>query len=417
MIGWADLRREPFRLLFPLGALFGLVGVGHWLLYALGWTRSYSGFYHASIQISSFLLCFIFGFLLTALPRFAGATPASSVELLVVLALFLTQPVLLSLGAWVAAEGCFVGLLLTLAVFAGRRFASRRSTGGPPTEFVWIPLAILHGLVGAGLLMAGQLRLAPAWVVAVGKPLLQQGFALGIVLGVGGFMAPRLLGSGVLPVTAVGIDERTAGRIRARRIRRHLAAGAVFFGSFWLEGGGWIRPAYGLRAAVITAELLWTTQWYRSPRLPEGYLRLLWLSLWMIIPGFWAVVLEPRLRMAAVHIVFLGGLSLMVFAVGTMVVMSHAGEGARLRQPLWVLKVVGIGVGGAALLRLAADGLPQRYFLLLGLAAVCWMAAGIGWLAFVIPRVLRPLPEGEFERLHEDAKRRLRRTADPVQVS
>ncbi len=29
-IGWNDLRREPFRLLFPVGALFGCVGVQAW---------------------------------------------------------------------------------------------------------------------------------------------------------------------------------------------------------------------------------------------------------------------------------------------------------------------------------------------------------------------------------------------------
>ena len=414
MLSWADLRREPFRLLFPLGTLFGLIGVGHWLAYTLGWIQSSSGFYHASIQISSFLPCFIFGFLLTALPRFAGTTPASSLELVVVLALFLAQPVLLSLGAWVAAEGCFVALLLALAVFAGRRFASRRSGIGPPTEFVWIPIAILHGLIGAGLLMAGQLHLAPVWVVAVGKPLLQQGFVLGIVLGVGGFMAPRLLGREALPVTPVGVDAETARRIRARRIRWHLAAGAVFFGSFWLEGGGWIRPAYGLRASVITAEFLWTTRCYRPPRLPDGYLRLLWLSLWMIISGFWAVVLAPRLRVAAVHLVFLGGLSLMVFAVGTMVVMSHAGEGARLRQPLWIVKVVGAGVSLAVLLRLGADMMPRHFFPLLGAASLAWLIAAMGWLAFALPRVLRSLPDGEFERLHDEAKQRALRPAEPI---
>ena len=29
-------RSEPFRLFFPLGAVLGWIGVGHWLLYATG---------------------------------------------------------------------------------------------------------------------------------------------------------------------------------------------------------------------------------------------------------------------------------------------------------------------------------------------------------------------------------------------
>ena len=411
MIGWSELRREPFRLLFPLGTLLGLLGVGHWLAYAAGWTSTYSGFYHASIQIGSFLFCFILGFLLTALPRFTNTALASTLELLVVLIVLLAQPVLLSLGFWVEAEACFAGLLLILAVFAGRRFTSRRSTVGPPTEFVWIPIAVLHGLLGTAMLITGQLGFAPAWVVAVGKPLVQQGFTLGIILGVGGFMAPRLMGRETLLVTPAGVGAEAAHRLRRRRILGHVAAGAVFFGSFWFEGLGRVRAAYLLRALLVTAELGWTTQFYRPPRIPDGYVKLIWVSLWMIILGLWIAGLAPQVRVAALHLVFLGGLSLMVFAVGTMVVLSHTGEGARLRQPLWVLKIVGAGVGGSVLIRLAADGIPQRFFLLLGCAAVSWMAAGISWLAFALPRVLRPLPNGEFERLHDEAKRRVTASA------
>ena len=30
-VRWEDLRREPFRLFFPLGVVLGCLGVGHWL--------------------------------------------------------------------------------------------------------------------------------------------------------------------------------------------------------------------------------------------------------------------------------------------------------------------------------------------------------------------------------------------------
>jgi len=73
--------REPYRLFFPLGILMGTVGISHWLFYALGWMKSYSGFFHSSIQILSYMNCFIIGFLLTALPRFTGAKHATKNEL------------------------------------------------------------------------------------------------------------------------------------------------------------------------------------------------------------------------------------------------------------------------------------------------------------------------------------------------
>ena len=406
MIRWTDLRREPFRLFFPLGTVFGLVGVTHWLVYALGWTGSYSGFYHAGIQVA-YMLGFVIGFLLTALPRFASTAPATTTELVVFLTLFMAQPVLLSVGQWMAAQAAFAGLLVALAVFAGRRFTGHRAEIGPPTEFVWIGLAVLHGLIGSGLMISAQAGWLPARLLAVGRPMAQQGFLLSIVLGVGGFMAPRLMGRRALLVTPEGVSEARAIQLRAQRVAWHLLAGFLLASSFFVEGSGAVAAAYGLRAAVVTAELVWTTQLFRPPAAPDLYVKFVWVSLWMVLCGLWGAALAPARRVAMLHLVFLGGFSVMVFAVGTMVVLSHSGAGTRLRQPLWVLHVVGAGIAVAVIARLAADALPARFFQLLGVAAASWSVAAISWLVFSLPYVVRAVPAGTFERLHEEAKRKL----------
>ena len=129
-IGWIDIRREPFRLLFPLGVLFGCLGISHWLWYALGWSDA-SRFIHASIQIGAYLYCFIAGFLWTAMPRMTGSPPATSLELVAVLLLLVFQQLALGLRIPVAAQGCFAGLLVMLAAFAIRRMARRHAPGGP----------------------------------------------------------------------------------------------------------------------------------------------------------------------------------------------------------------------------------------------------------------------------------------------
>ncbi|MBI2496083.1 MAG: NnrS family protein [Candidatus Omnitrophica bacterium] len=406
MVSWSDLRREPFRLFFPLGILGGLVGSIHWLAYAAGWTSS-SGFYHASIQVGAYMSLFIVGFLLTALPRFTSAPPATSAELIVILALCLAQPLCLSLGYWIAGEACFMGILLALAAFALRRVARRRAEVSPPTEFVWIPIGILHGLTGTSLLILGQAGLLPAWALAVGRPMAQQGFLFSIVIGVGGFMAPRLMGRGMLPATPTGVSEAHARRVRMRRVAWHVVAGLVFFTSFWVEGRGAVGWAYRLRALLLTVELAWTSRFYLPPASPERYVRFLWVSLWMIVIGFWGAGLAMRFRVAMLHLAFLGGLSLMTFAVATMVVLSHAGEGWRLRQPLWVLRVIGAGIAVAIAARLAADFMPNRFFTLLGLAAFAWSAAGVSWFVFALPFVVRQVSSAAFDEMHEEAKRRL----------
>lgn len=407
MIRWGGLRREPFRIFFPLGICFSLLGVSHWLFYAIGVTHTYSGFYHATIQVGSYMACFVFGFLLTALPRFASAPPATTTELLTIIGLFMVQLLCVSWGRWIFAELCFIGLLVMLAIFAGRRFAGRSSSVGPPTEFVWILVSLLFGVSGTALLILGQLGVLGLWALAMGRPMVQQGFLLSIVMGVGGFMAPRLMGRGFPTVTPT-LEE--ARRIRQRRTRLHMLAAVVLGSTFWMEQAGAMRVAYLVRALVVTAELAWTTQFYRPAKVADLYVRFVWISLWMIVAGLWLIVLVPAHRVALLHIVFLGGFSVMAFAVGTMVVLSHSGQAPLLRRPLWVLRLTGTMLAAALAFRLAADVLPHQFFALLGIAAACWIIAGMGWLMFVAPRLGQQPAADEFERLHAEAKQRLLNT-------
>jgi uncharacterized protein involved in response to NO len=394
LIGLNDLRREPFRLLFPLGTIFGILGVGHWLFYAWGWSEHSSAFFHAGIQIGALMACFIAGFLLTALPRFSATDCASPAELLFFLFLLLAQPVLLSLAWWAAAETAFALLLAGLVFFAVRRFGRRRAPQGPPAEFVWIAIAVGHGWVGTLLLVAGQMG-GPAWALAVGRPMVQQGFLLGIVMGVGGFMAPRLMGLG-----------NPAGS-KSLRVRLHLAAGALFFLSFLLEGISLIRAAYLLRAGVVAAEFFGAAKIHLPPRAPEPYLRFVRASLWMMPLGLAGAGLWSAYRIAMLHLVFLGGISLLTFSVATMVVLSHSGESSRLARPLWVLRLLGAGIAASVLARVAADLFPKHYFPLLAAASLAWIAAAAGWLLFALPWVTRPVPPELFERTHDQVKRRL----------
>ena len=410
MSRWRELCREPFRLLFPLSLLFGLLGVNHWLCYAVGWLPSYSGLIHASIQLQTYLFGFILGFLLTALPRFTASAPATSAELLLILSLLIAQAGLLLAGLWLAAESCFIGLLVMLAVFAARRARTRRSSGSPPAEFVWIPLSLFYGVAGAGLLIAGQTGRLPSWLFRLAQPLAQQASVLGIVIGVSGFMGPRLLGR-ALHAMPPDLTPHHARRIRRRRIAWHLLAAVTFGASFLVEGLGVTGIAYTLRAAVITAELVWTVKLWPPPAAPDLYVKYVWAALWMIVLGLWGAGLAPTHRVVMLHLVFLGGMSLMVFAVSTMVVLSHAGEAARLRQPSWPLRLMGFGVAGALLTRVAAEWSPERFFPLLAAAAICWDVSAISWFVLALPRVWRAIPDGAFERMHEEAKRQFLKTA------
>lgn len=111
--------------------------------------------------------------------------------------------------------------------------------------------------------------------------------------------------------------------------------------------------------------------------------------------------------MAALHLVFVGGYSLMTFAVATMVILSHAGEARRLRRPSWALRLTGGGVLTALALRLASVAFPDRYFELLGAAVAVWLVAALAWLVHVAPWLGRTLPVADLERIHEESKLRV----------
>lgn len=398
---------NPYRLFFPLGILMGIIGVGHWLIYGAGLAQSYSGLFHSSIQMQAYMASFVIGFLLTALPRFASAPPATGVEIKTFLALILGVWIFLSLRIWFLSELCFILLLLFLIFFAGRRFTERRGTAQPPVEFVWIPIAVIHGILGSLMMIVSQLDwLAPAFFKC-GKVMVDQGFIIGIVMGVGSFLSPRLMGL-FRPAVQRGIlDDNLVIRLRKIQMLWNIFFGTIFFLSFWLESFVHQPAGYLLRAAIITIVFYRSRCWPKLPLNKEMFVLLVWLSLWMMISGYWLAGFFPRYRVEMLHLVFIGGLVLMTFAIGTMVVISHAGQAELLKKNLYILWTVLAGTACALILRLAVIFLPKYYFILLALASGCWLVVGVAWLIFIFPRIIKVSDSEDFERTHEEAKEKI----------
>jgi uncharacterized protein involved in response to NO len=336
---------------------------------------------------------FIFGFLMTAGPKFSGAQPASVQEVTIFSALFFSMFVCLVAYEWFFSEMLFVASLLMLGVFLFRRFLK---SGGyrPPADFVWIPMGILFGVIGSILSMLARQGFLEARVLEAGKLLKEQGFVLAVVLGVGGFLGPRLMGLSDLMQPSELRSMAEAQKKRSQRIKIHLLSGACLFASFFIESAGWLSTAYSLRALVVTLELFWTTAVYRIPPVRDLFARLLWFSLWMVIVGYWGVAFLPIHKKAMLHLVFIGGFSGMIFSVATMVVLSHAGEGEKLKQRLWSLRFAAGGVILAMLFRVIASFFFTNYFILIGISAVCWLVAGFSWLCFIVPKVLKYMKTG-----------------------
>ncbi len=381
-----SVREEPFRLLFPVGIAFGLTGAGHWLLYGLGITSHYSGFLHATVQIQGFVTSFIIGFLLTALPKFTVGAPVSNGEA----AGILGGAALVAVGAaghlWATIEAGSLIELLAFGLFAWRRYWGRATT--QPPVLVCLAVGWLHAVAGTALLLWIRLGGPPAWEL-FGRRILWQGATLAVVMGMGGHLIPRLLGypEGVVPKHPAPRGWRGVAAAFRGEALAWWGAGLLLFAGFLLEQLGHERSGRLLRALVVTAGLLAAGQFWRLPRVRAPFAWGVWHSVWAVILGVWAAALTHRYHVAALHLVFIGGLSLMILMVGARVVLSHGGYMAlepRNRPIRWV----GTGVTVALLLRLAVDTTPEHYFQVAAAAAAVWMAACLPWLVSHPPKMV-----------------------------
>jgi uncharacterized protein involved in response to NO len=374
---------DPYRLFFPLGIILGLLGVSIWPLYYYGVTPGYSGRAHAFVQTDGFLYAFIIGFFLTAIPRFTGTEPPS-----LPVQYFLAVLVAVSAGAFefqffvVGQTGFLVAhaMLMSLAV---RRFLRRAQD--PPDTFVLAGLGLLSGAIG-GLMNAAIAwdLLGPYWDT-LAKRLLTEGMVLLLVLGIGGFLGPRLLGFAKLPqFVKVGPSDGQPSRRRPL----YLAAGMAVLLSLIGEYGFGINSLAFLRAGVATAVILSTVRPWQLPSVHTTLAWCVWTAHWLVISAVWLVAIAPRYRVDFLHVLFIGGFTLLIFAVATRVTLSHGGHGLAKEQRSWPMRIA-ITTGLIAMLaRVGAPFAGFTYFEHLALAALLWIG-GVSWWGFYLIRLIR----------------------------
>lgn len=376
----SNWQTEPFRLFFPLGVLLAWVGVGHWLLYAVGATATYSCQLHGLVQLQGFMMAFAFGFLWTAIPRRTGTEPAATTEIGLATAGLVLTTIAALVELWALAELAYAGLIVLLLLFALRRFLAGTARRRPPAAFVLIPLGAFHGLVGAGLILCSTWPSGPAWMMGLGLLLVEQGVFLCFALGVGGLILPLI--AGATPPADLG-----AARGEGRKAVAYAVAGILIFASLILEHRGWVRTAPLVRAATVALGLA-AAGALRGPGQPGVHRRLVWLAAWLMPVGLATSGLWPDYRVPALHVLFIGGFSLLAFAVATHVALMHLGleHLARARPPAVIALGVTFVLAMAA--RVAADA-SDTYFVHLGWAAGTWIAGSAIWLVFLGPRLLK----------------------------
>ncbi len=364
-------RKEPYRLLFPLGVLIALFAVGQWLAFAAHVTH-YRSIFHAMAQIQGFVFCFVTGFLFTFIPRRTFTPPPAAWQM----AVALVCPVGVTAAAWVeqwAATQVFhltmVGVLLHFVV---SRLLKSRNSRPADDGLVWVPAALALSVVGSvvtGVAAAVQMM----WLHDLARAALLQGVVASLIVGVGSLLVPVITRRETKPR-----PPSTAGKVM------HLACFVAFVASFGVAG---LSPSlgYGLRAAVAGFALVWQGRLWRPPDQPGLNPWLVWLAAWSVPLGFTLAALFPVHWSICVHVTFIGGFGLIALSVGNHVVQMHANRPELLKGWDPRLVVFGLGLMGAVVMRSLLELDPPHYFGWMTAATVSFLVGAAAWFAFVLP--------------------------------
>ena len=371
---------DPWRLFFPLGAALACAGILDWLLYAVGLTADYAAVFHATAQIQGFMTCLACGFLLTFLPRRTGTPPATRRMLVLMAVAPVAATVAAWFGAWTTAQLLWLAGAAALAEFAVRRILTSPGRERLPGVFVWVPVALAAGGVGA-VLVAVAAALGPREVPELwrlGRGLLLQGLFAGLVVGVGATMIPQL---------TRGADSVGARRGGEAGRGVHLAAATLFLASFPLEV--YLAPRLGLalRALVAGGTLVWTARLWQVPTAPGLHRWLIWCSAWLLPVGYILAAALPDHRVAALHVLFIGCFAVMALAVSLHVSLSHGGRPERLKGRPAAVWAMGTLLFLALVFRLLVSLDARRFEWWLGLGAGAFLLAMAAWATLVLPAI------------------------------
>ncbi|MGE5180196.1 MAG: NnrS family protein [Bacteroidota bacterium] len=375
---------DPYRILFPLGVLYAVVGALLWPLHAAG-LIPYPAIPHWTLMIQGFQHCFILGFLLTSMPAWMHSEPSRAWERTTALILMLALGAAALAGLVLAVQLCYMGTLALVVAMALRRV--RKSTAPPPEEFLLVAFGILLGFAGAAL-SAGQA--AGLWAEPsprFGLRLIWMGMILSVVLGVGGLLVPTFT-SMRDPLVIPGI-----AKPHARPPRRLLYAliALAMLGSLLLEASGRAEAGALVRAVTASVVLLLVWKLFRLPGRADLLSYYLWTSGWMIFAGLWLMALVPSRPLIGAHTIFLGGFGALTAGIATRVVVRHGSypledEGKLLRPGMALL------LAAAIVARLLGELVAGPRLTLLAVSGSAWMLAWIIWSIGAAPRVLRRAP-------------------------
>lgn len=369
---------RPFFLGAGIVAILAMVG---WIgALALGWPigGNYGALnWHAHEMLFGYTSAALAGFMLTAIPNWTGRLPVSGLPLLVIAGLWLLGRLVMAapdvLGVWPSAA-IDAAFLPTMAAIAVREILAGKN---------WKNLKILAGL--AGLSVA---NVAFHWsAISSGQALGASRAAVGVYV-----VLIAIVGGRIVPsFTRNWLAKAGSNRLPAPSDRFDLMSIVVlgFACASWAV----------LDETVVTATLAFIASALQAARLlrwrgwmtvDEPLLLILHVGYAFIPVGIACVglaALEIVSSPSALHVLTVGAIGTMTFAVMTRASLGHTGR-ALTASPVVSLAYLALVL--AAVIRPFAELLPSHYHLLLEIAGAAWIFAFALFLGEYGPILVSP---------------------------
>jgi uncharacterized protein involved in response to NO len=372
---------EPFRIFFPLGLFLGSVGVALWPLFVWHAIDFYPAHAHVRLMIEGLMGSFIIGFLGTAGPRLLDASPLITAETCLLVVLQIASALLHLTQRQTVGDIVFLTLLLIFIGMMAKRAGAR--TDLPPPQFVLVLFGLLSAVVGIFLITAAKSFTNGLFANQLGGLMLNEGFVLFPILGVGAFFFPKLLG-GAKPESS---DLQIVAALWLKRATIAALSGTVIWSSFVLEALGWTRTSAVVRGTTTLTYFVMQGHLLEKPKGPPFLAHCFRLGALLLVAGLLLPAALPAYRVANLHLTFIGGFSVILFTVSTRVIIGHAGQSHLFRKRLRFLIATITLLIVAMISRVGADFFPPARNSHLVYAALVWLLAATLWLVALGPKL------------------------------
>lgn len=387
----------PHRTLFLSGAVMLLVSFALWaielgaragLLPAIGWVFP-PGWMHALLVTGGVFPLFMFGFLLTAMPRWQGYDEIAAGRWLWSWRLLAAGWALVTVGM-IAPGVAMAGLVLVLAGWGGMQRILWQVAHHGDLEALHarvVCYAMIAGMVAVLAWLGFALSGDPVWArIAIELAVFCS--LLPVFFSVCHRMVP-FFSSGVIPSYVM---------VRPLWVLVLVVGGSVMHAVF--DVAGWLSLRWIADAPAAVAALWLSRQWrpvpaMKVPLLGMLHIGFLWLGIALTlfaIQSAASLLGYNMLGMAPLHALGVGFFGSVLMAMVSRVTLGHSGRKLAADRLTWGLF---LGLELVVVVRITAELVPAGWSALVMLLAVLgWLGVFGAWATRYLPIYWRPRSDG-----------------------